>query len=190
MAALDSEPMAKKSRWLWFCVVCLVVVVIDQWMKQYALANWKGLPPRSFFYDLFRIQYAPNPGAFLGMFGNLSRELRFLILTILNGVILTGVSVYILFGKNVSKYIFIAFALVVAGGIGNMIDRIRFEFVIDFFNIGIGGLRSGIFNIADMAISAGFIMMLPLAIWGETDAKKDAETSSPPKAASTGTAPS
>lgn len=190
MAALDSKPMEKKSRWLWFCAICLIVIVIDQWMKQYALANWKGLPPRSFLNDLFRIQYAPNPGAFLGMFGNLSRDARFLILTILNGVILVGVSGYILFGKKVSKYIFIAFALVVAGGIGNMIDRIRYEFVIDFFNIGIGGLRSGIFNIADMAISAGFLMMLPLAIWGEADSKNESGNSSGPEPASTETAPS
>ncbi len=190
MAAITSEPISKKSRWLWFCTICIVVVGIDQWMKQYALVNWQGVPPRSFFYDIFRIQFAPNPGAFLGLFGNLPDHVRFIILTVLNGVILAGVSAYILFGKNVSKYIFIAFALVVAGGIGNMIDRVRFDFVVDFFNIGIGGLRSGIFNIADMAISGGFVMMIPLAIWGETEEKQDSQSESKQAEPSAGTAAS
>ena len=125
MAAITSEPISKKSRWLWFCTICIVVVGIDQWMKQYALVNWQGVPPRSFFYDIFRIQFAPNPGAFLGLFGNLPDHVRFIILTVLNGVILAGVSAYILFGKNVSKYIFIAFALVVAGQNQNKPNPLR-----------------------------------------------------------------
>lgn len=173
MAAISSQPISTKSRWIWFCVVSAVMVVLDQWMKYYAIQHWQELPPRSFLHDLFRIDYAENEGAFLGLFGNLSRTSRFWILTVFNGVILVGVSWYILFFRNVSRYVFFAFLLVVAGGFGNMLDRVRFGVVIDFFNIGIGGLRSGIFNIADMSISAGFLMMFPLVIFGETEKKAE-----------------
>lgn len=175
MASISSEPMAQKTRWIWFGLICIVVVGIDQWSKFYALENWQGVPPRSFFNDLFRIQFAPNEGAFLGLFGNLPDHIRFLILKVINGIVLVAVAGYILFGKNISRYIFVAFAMVVAGGIGNMIDRIRFDFVVDFFNLGIGGLRTGIFNVADMAITAGFFMMIPLVIWGDGEASPKTE---------------
>jgi signal peptidase II len=150
------------------------MVLADQLMKNYAVLHWKGLPHyRSFFFDIFRIQYAENHGAFLSLFANLPDEVRFWVLTVFNGIILLGVSGYVLLNKSVSRYVFFAFTFVVAGGMGNMIDRMRFNFVIDFFNMGLGGLRTGIFNIADMAISAGFIMMIPLALYGETSLKPD-----------------
>ncbi len=150
------------------------MVLADQWMKNYAVQHWKGLPPRPFLFDIFRVHYAENHGAFLSLFADLPKDVRFWILTVFNGIILLGVSGYVLLNKNVSRYVFFAFTFVVAGGLGNMIDRARFGFVIDFFNMGLGGLRTGIFNIADMAISAGFIMMIPLALYGEASLESDA----------------
>lgn len=184
MTGFNSQPLPMKTRWLWFIVLSLFMVAIDQWMKWYAMAYWRELPPRSFLYDTFRISYAENDGAFLGLFGNLPDAARFWILTVFNGLILAGVAGYILGAKNVSRYVFLAFALVVAGGIGNMIDRVRFGVVIDFFNIGIGGLRSGIFNIADMSISAGFLMMVPLAILGEKESPQESVDPTPGTASS------
>lgn len=164
-----------RKRWFWFALLTLLLVAIDQGMKIYATQHWKGLPPRTFMGDIFRISYELNEGAFLSLFAGLSASARFFILVVLNGIILLGVSVYILFARNVSKYVFFAFTLVVAGGLGNMIDRVLFGAVIDFFNLGIGGLRTGIFNIADMAITAGFLMMLPIALYGEqTTTRSDA----------------
>lgn len=170
--AISSKPISMKARWAWFSVVSLVMVGLDQWVKIYAIENWQGLPPRSFFNDVFRIEYAENHGAFLSLFANFPPTARFWILTVFNGVILAGVTGYILFSKKVSWYVFLAFLLVVSGGLGNMIDRVRFGYVVDFFNLGLGDLRTGIFNIADMAITAGFFMMFPLAIWGEEGKKK------------------
>ncbi len=160
----SSQPISMKERWIWFSVTSVVMVVFDQWMKWYAIHNWRELPPRSFFFDIFRVTYAENHGAFLGLGGRLPDEARFWILVVMNGLVLVGVTAYLLLGKKINRYVFLAFALVVAGGIGNMIDRIRFGYVVDFFNLGIGGLRTGIFNIADMAITAGFFMMFPL-VW-------------------------
>jgi signal peptidase II len=59
----------------------------------------------------------------------------------------------------------VALSLICGGGCGNLIDRIAHGgYVIDFLNVGVGGLRTGIFNIADMAIMAGaLLMVLPSA---------------------------
>ena len=55
--------------------------------------------------------------------------------------------------------------LLLAGAVGNLIDRIRLDgLVIDFLNLGIGPLRTGIFNVADMAIMAGAVLLvIPVA---------------------------
>lgn len=164
------ETMSFSAKCSWMSLIAVVVVTIDQLSKIYAVSNWKGLPPQSFLGDLFRIEYAQNEGAFLSMFAGLSEQSRFWILVVFNGLILIGVACYLLYDRQVSRWVFFAFAFVVAGGIGNMIDRVRFRYVIDFFNIGVGGIRSGIFNVADMAITAGFLMMLPLVLLGERKA--------------------
>lgn len=58
----------------------------------------------------------------------------------------------------------IALSLAVGGGIGNLIDRIAFGSVTDFLNFGIGQVRTGIFNVADMAIMAGLFLFLYAAM--------------------------
>jgi signal peptidase II len=55
--------------------------------------------------------------------------------------------------------------MIFAGGLGNIIDRIAFDrHVTDFMNVGIGSLRTGIFNVADMCVTAGVIVLL-FAYW-------------------------
>ncbi len=175
-----SQPLDRRTRLTWLMVITAVVVGIDQWSKVYAVAHWKNQPTQSFWGDLFRIQYAENPGAFLSLFAGLSEQTRFWILTFFNGLLLSAVCWYLLRASNVERWTFIALSLVVAGGIGNLIDRARFGYVIDYFNLGIGDLRTGIFNVADMAISAGFIMMLPLVFRGEPKPQASADAGTTP----------
>ncbi len=165
---LESESIPLKKRLFLFAVVVFACVGIDQWSKVYAVENWKGNPPQSYLNDMFRIEYAENHGAFLSLLANMSESVRFWTLTVINGIVLLGLAIYLLLAKEMNLIPFVPLTLVVAGGIGNLIDRIRFSYVIDYFNLGIGELRTGIFNIADMAITAGFLMMLPMVFFGET----------------------
>ena len=66
-------------------------------------------------------------------------------------------------------------ALLLSGAVGNLIDRLRYDgLVIDFLNFGVGPLRSGIFNVADMAIMAGaLLLMLPAAFGGRPRTAED-----------------
>ena len=73
----------------------------------------------------------------------------------------------------------IAFAFIIAGGGSNIIDLILEGKVVDFLNIGIGDFRSGIFNIADMAIMAGLFLILPMAFKSSVPKEKE---SVPPEA--------
>ena len=157
-----------RTRLLWLMVTMLVVVALDQYSKVYAVREWKGSPPQSYWGDTFRIQYAENPGAFLSLFANLPDEARFWILTVSNAALLIGVTAFLLRSNKVDRWTFFALVLVVSGGVGNLIDRALYGYVIDYFNIGWGSVRSGVFNVADMAISAGFLMMLPLLLKGES----------------------
>jgi signal peptidase II len=68
---------------------------------------------------------------------------------------------YTLFSKSVTSSAIFAFALLLSGGVGNLIDRLMYDgYVIDFINIGIGPLRTGIFNVADIAVTAGVLILL------------------------------
>ncbi len=156
-----------QGRWrlAFLAIVLITCVGCDQATKQLAVDHLKGPPPQfySFFGDTFRIQYAENPGAFLGLAKNLPPDARFWLLTVVNGVVLAFVGTIIFFRTDIDRLSMIALTLIFAGGIGNLIDRATTQngVVIDFLNLGIGGLRTGVFNVADMAITAGFVLLLP-----------------------------
>lgn len=160
---------SRKARIAILVVLTLALVGCDQATKHYATQHLRHTQddPLSFLGDTFRIQYALNPGAFLSLGSRLPPHVRFWLLTVMNGVILAGVGVWLMARTRHDRLTFLALAMILAGGIGNLIDRARLGgFVIDFFVIdltqtGVPFLRTGIFNVADMAITAGFLLLLP-----------------------------
>ncbi|HWL10414.1 MAG TPA: signal peptidase II [Planctomicrobium sp.] len=154
--------LSRGSRIRSLALLILVIVGLDQASKAHAVYHWKGQPPQIFFNDLFRIEYAENHGAFLSLLANTPPEVRFWVLTVSNGIVLLGLAIGLIVPRRMELMSYLPLALVVAGGLGNLIDRVRFRYVIDFLNLGIGDLRTGIFNVADMAISAGFLLIIPL----------------------------
>ncbi|MGD9854275.1 MAG: signal peptidase II [Planctomycetaceae bacterium] len=150
-------------RALVLALVLVTCVGCDQATKQYAVANLKGAPPQSYWGDTFRIQYAENRGAFLSLGADWAPMQRFLLFTVVNGFVLPALALFVLFRRDIDRLSLMALALILAGGVGNLIDRVTTDeaVVIDFLNMGIGGLRTGVFNVADMAITAGFLLLLP-----------------------------
>jgi len=165
-----------KRRLAWFLVLTLLVIGSDQLTKLYAIANWQstgGPNYTSYAGDLFRLNYAENSGAFLSMMGESSPGLRFWVLTVANALVLVGLGLFILLRKSIDRSSWTALAFITTGGLANLIDRVRLDgIVLDFMNLGWGSVRTGIFNIADIAISAGFLMMLPMMIFGEKEPPK------------------
>ena len=97
---------------------------------------------------------------FLGLGNSLSPEVRFWLLTVATAVLLLGLTVFLIVQWQMPRFSFIALSCVLAGGLGNMIDRLVHDGrVIDFLNLGLGSLRTGIFNIADIAITGGVVLL-------------------------------
>jgi signal peptidase II len=149
---------------LFFCVGC------DQVTKNIARRSLANSEPIIFLNNIFRLQYVENPGAFLSLGAGSPEQIRFWIFTFFTGLFLAGMLVYLLFSSNISKDKMISLSLVVGGGVGNLIDRIFNEGrVIDFMNIGIGSLRTGVFNVADILLSFGVVCFFAISF---NDSKK------------------
>lgn len=135
-------------------------VLLDRITKIWAVESLKGEPSISYWNDFFRLVYAENTGAFLSLGSGLDDNWRTIILSVLPILVLLYVLYFILFSKNLGAWQATAFSLILGGGISNIIDRIMEGRVVDFMNMGLLGVRTGIFNVADMAIMAGLFMML------------------------------
>ncbi|PKO11937.1 MAG: signal peptidase II [Chloroflexi bacterium HGW-Chloroflexi-10] len=158
--------MKKITRfWILFSIT-LMTVAIDQLSKWIAV---RELAPRSiplsYLGGSLILTYSENSGSFLGMGNSLSAELRFIFFTVFVGLILVA-AIFVLFKSESFQTVqVVAVSLVLAGGLGNWIDRIFNQgAVIDFLNFGIGSLRTGILNIADLAITFGALIFL-FSVW-------------------------
>jgi signal peptidase II len=130
------------------------LLVIDQLTKVWARQWLRFEPEIPLFGGHLTLVYAENPGAFLSLGAELSETARFLLFTV--GVVaLIGVSIWYLMSQSMDRLSTIGIGLFLAGGIGNLIDRVSFGFVIDFLLLQGFGLKTGVFNIADMAIMGG-----------------------------------
>jgi signal peptidase II len=142
-------------------VICLISVGIDQSTKWYASEYLPRFEMSSYWGDVLRIGYAENTGAFLGLGSNMSDSAKFWIFVCAVGLILSALLIYILKTKTQTIYGLTSLTFIFSGGISNFYDRaLNNGAVIDFLNVGIGSLRTGIFNVADMAIMLGVFLLL------------------------------
>jgi signal peptidase II len=113
------------------------------------------------------------------MGGDLSSGARFWSLTVINGALLAVLAYVLATRREMEPGNFTAWSLILAGGIGNLIDRVSQQgLVTDFLNVGIGPVRTGIFNVADMAVTAGFALFI-IVWWREERAKKSGAPDGP-----------
>lgn len=126
----------------------------DRVTKQMAATTLAGAPSQSFLNDTFRLEYVENTGAFLGLGADWPVAARTALFSVGNGLLLAALA-WVAIRSQWPGLALFGVALFVAGGASNLVDRVRFGAVIDFMNVGIGPLRTGIFNVADMAIMLG-----------------------------------
>ena len=156
-----SATVSKATRYTLLLICLIFCVGCDQYTKKIAVDNLQNKRPITYFNNTLRMEYAENTGAFLSVGSGLSKPVRFFLLVVANAAFLLIVAGMLIFRWQMPLVQFIALSLLLAGGIGNLIDRVFLNgIVIDFLNIGLGPLRTGIFNVADMAITGGAILML------------------------------
>ena len=137
-------------------IILLTCVGCDQITKIAARNYLSFSQPMYYLGGIFRLQYTENTGSFLSLGSALPSELRFWVFTILMGIALAGMLAAVLAHRSLHPNDLTGLSLIVAGGLGNLIDRtINNGAIFDFMNIGVGSLRTGIFNIADVAIMVG-----------------------------------
>jgi signal peptidase II len=133
--------------------------VLDQVSKVVARDHLSG-QLLTYLGDTVRLQLTENTGAFLSLGADMDPTARMLIFTVGIGIFLVGTIWMLVRNSKMNQWTTISLSLIVAGGIGNLIDRAYKGSVTDFMNVGIGWLRTGVFNVADMAIMAGIFIML------------------------------
>lgn len=157
------DPGRVRASIFWPVVVTVVLSdIVTKWIAVRDL--WPRGVPREVFGEVVRLTLVYNRGAAFGLhLGDYSRWI-FLALTIAALVIL-GQLYRATAAKDIARML--AIALVSGGAIGNLIDRIRGpQGVVDFIDIGIGDMRWPTFNVADMAVSTGAVL-LAWVLWGE-----------------------
>jgi len=140
-------------------MVALPIVVLDQWSKYYVSAHmtlYQSIPVIPHWFD---ITYTQNPGAAFSMFATLPAYFRIAFLFTLTSAAIVVLLYLIYHNERVTLSAF-AFALIMAGALGNLIDRaVRAGLVIDFIRVHYYELNYPVFNVADMAITVGVALV-------------------------------
>jgi len=166
-----TEASERRRRWLLFGVLAAGVVIVDQLTKLYIDANFEvaalnPLPgasaPTPIIGEFVRIAKSYNTGGIFGLFGNSA-----LVLAVASLAVIALILAYEWREGSHSWLLTLALALLLGGAIGNLLDRLRLGFVIDFVDMGIGDSRFYTFNVADSAISTSLLLLILLALFRE-----------------------
>ena len=145
-----------------FCLGTIMFAGCDRVTKDLAKEHLQNKMPLSYLNNTVRLVYVENTGAAMSFADNLPKAASFWLLSILPLLLLLALSIYTLSRVKEMRFMkLISFALIIAGGLGNIYDRIVYDrHVTDFIFIGIGKIHTGIFNIADVCVSAGVVGLL------------------------------
>ena len=152
-------PLTSTGKRLALLALILATVGCDHVTKRFAAEILSTSPGRSFMNDAVRFEYTENTGGFLGLGADWPVLARTGVFTIGNMLLLVALAVAAVRSRW-SGLSVVGIALVVAGGMSNLVDRLLRGSVIDFVSVGVGPWRTGIFNIADMAVMLGAALVL------------------------------
>ena len=142
-------------------------ILLDQITKWLAVIFLKGNPSVPSFVEWFmQFTYVENRGAAWGMFA----DQRWVFITI-STVAIIGVLLYIYLKRPKDKLLMASLALIIAGGIGNMIDRLRLGYVIDMIEVEF--INFPVFNVADCFITCGCVLLILHLIFFNKEFWKD-----------------
>ena len=146
-------------------VIC-ALVALDQYTKYLAVIHLKDKPAYMIFNGILELNYLENKGAAFGMLQN---QKAFFIFV---AVVILGVICYVLLKTPDSKKyrsLHLLLSLIAAGAIGNMIDRIRLNYVVDFIYFVL--INFPIFNVADIyvTVSTAVLVIMLLFVYKESD---------------------
>ena len=153
--------MLKNNRYYKISSLIILSIFFDQLSKFWIRNNIESYNEIELIGSFFTLIRVENSGAFLGMGSELSYIPKLILLIIFPIVVLVAVSMYTYMDKKLDNLSLVGFSLIIGGGVANIFDRIVYGSVTDFLYINLGGfLKTGIFNIADLSVTTGMILII------------------------------
>jgi signal peptidase II len=144
-----------QKRNILFLAITILVVLLDQATKAWILTTLKlheGFPLIDGFFNIVHVR---NPGAAFGFLAGAPPLFRSIFFVAVTVAAIALILHYLRVNRIEEPYLVSALALILAGAVGNLIDRIRFGEVVDFLDVYIGSHHWPAFNVADSAITVG-----------------------------------
>lgn len=146
-------------------IIGVLIAVIDQVIKYFVTDNLKPVGTVNVIGDVFKLTYVENRGVAFGMFQGM--QWVFVIIT----VVMLAAVIYLMFKRRPqNKFFYVISALIIGGGIGNLIDRVMYGYVIDYLSLS---FFPPVCNFADYCITIGvFLLAIYLLFFSESFKKK------------------
>ena len=161
---------------LYLIAIMVGVVGLDQLTKWLAVICLKGNESFPLWEEVLHFTYAENTGMAFSLFSGENERWIFMLFS---SVAIVGILVYLIFWRPESRWMQVSLAMIVGGGIGNMIDRVLLGYVVDFIDFTL--IDFAIFNVADSFVCVGagiLIVCLLIDVKNEMAAEKAAKLAS------------
>lgn len=146
-----------------YASISLVVLFIDQITKFFAIKSLRGNAPIVIIENFLQLNYVENFGAAFGILQN--KKIFFIVMTT---IVVIGIIIYIKTNTNLTTIMKVSLAMVIGGAIGNLVDRVRLGYVVDFIDVRFWGLYDfPVFNIADSSIVIATLLICYLIIFNK-----------------------
>jgi signal peptidase II len=149
-----------RNKYLLFFMTMAPVILIDQITKTLVHTHMSLYESRPLIEGFFSLTYIRNPGAAFGFLTGAAPWFRSLFLIAVTLVAIMLILLYLRKSRKDPPLLIFSLALILAGAVGNLVDRVRYGEVIDFLDLYIGALHWPAFNVADSAISVGAALMI------------------------------
>lgn len=146
-------------------IIGLVVAGADQLIKYFVSTNLKPVGSVDVINNVFSLTYVENRGVAFGMFENM----RWIFIALTSALII-AIIIYMFSKKPTSKLFYVCAALIIGGGIGNLIDRIFYGYVIDYLSLS---FFPPVCNFADYCITIGTIILMIYVLFFTNTLKND-----------------
>ena len=161
-----------------YLTVSLAVLFLDQWTKGLVTRTMEVHQSKTIISDVFDLTYVRNTGAAFGLFASVDSSIKAIMLNSIAVIVFLIVSAYALRSSHKSVRLQVGLALILGGAVGNLLDRVRFGYVVDFLDFAVSGHHWPAFNVADSAICIG-VALLFLDMLGSEDVPVAGPTPAP-----------
>ncbi|MBQ2716039.1 MAG: signal peptidase II [Clostridia bacterium] len=154
-------------------LIATAVVLLDQITKLWVLGSFELGESRAVIPGILNWTYIQNRGAALGMLAD-----HRWVFMLISALLIVAIVLFILFSKEIGRVAVVVLAMILGGGIGNMIDRFTYGYVVDFIDVKFLPFWKWIFNVADCFVTVGAILLIVMYIVSEIKQKGKSNDSS------------